>query len=315
MRPAELDPWLDFAKLGAAGSFDSTFPSGQSIPAAVVAVRNFDYAMNDEELNQKKLHLIERIVYEHGMRIVLVSRIDPLQHLAGTFAVQTASPEPDPDASHKIPVQDSQRRWSTLLEGFETLVLLTPPRTTQKALRQHFEKQLAPEHDTYRRAKLAQLLTSECSVDERLAEIGQKLPVRDLNSSAEILAEIESRARAHYRWLWDGCSPAEQVLLYQIATYRFANPLAIEAGRELHRKGLITSDPVRWMMNRSFRRFVKSLPEPAAPVHPGEEPVWKSIERSAFFVLLVTALPLLLSVFRLSYRECSVDCRAAGIVG
>ena len=95
--------WLDFAKLGAAGSFDSTFPSGQSFPAAVVAVRNFDYALNDEELNQKKLQLIERIVYEHGMRIVLVSRIDPFQHLAGAVAIQTASPEPDQDASHKVP--------------------------------------------------------------------------------------------------------------------------------------------------------------------------------------------------------------------
>lgn len=92
------------------------------------------------------------------------------------------------------------------------------------------------------------------------------------------------------------CSREEQILLYQIAKYRFANPLASEAAYQLRRKGLITSDPTQWMMNRSFRRFVRSRTEPEPLAARTDETQRSEIEQSAIVVLVAAALPLVVGL-------------------
>jgi hypothetical protein len=77
------------------------------------------------------------------------------------------------------------------------------------------------------------------------------LPTRD-----QILEELEERAAAIYRNLWQSCDEDERIVLEHVARHGLASAASRRVVRRLLARGLLRKDPELRVMNRSFRRFV-----------------------------------------------------------
>lgn len=272
--------WIDFADLAVSGRRPEILAAAGSLPAQPVGIRNFDYALHDIDLNLWKLDLLERLVISRGMHVVLLTTADPSYY----FETQDELPEA------------VRHRWRLLLRGFLRVRVPKEPAPDTMMLRKDCYARLNPALPQQVRNSLAAYVADECGSDSRLSKIALTLPLETFNSKMDVLAELERYAANYYTYLWDVCSREEKILLYQIARYRFANPLAAEAAYELHRKGLITNLPTQWVMNRSFRRFIRQKPEPEPLVASKGETQWSDLEKSAVIVLLALALPLVIGV-------------------
>ncbi len=268
--------WIDVAEIVTSGRRAETLAAVELLPAQAVAIRHFDYDMGDLDLNLWKLELLERLVIGRGLNVVLLTTADPSYY----FETQEELP-------------DTQRhRWRLLLRAFLKLRIQRQPAPEAGMLPSLCRERLNPDLPKPMREVLLRYLDEECGKDPQLSRIALTLPLETFRSRMDILAEVERYAANYYTYLWDTCSREEQILLYQIARYRFANPLAGEAAYQLHRKGLITNDPTKWLMNRTFRRYIRSKPEPEPMKASQNETLFVDLERSAVIVLLAVALPL-----------------------
>jgi hypothetical protein len=75
-------------------------------------------------------------------------------------------------------------------------------------------------------------------------------------SSDQILEELEERAGAIYRSVWQSCDENERVVLEHVAQYGLTSTTSRRVVRRLLARGLLRKDPELRLMNRSFKRFV-----------------------------------------------------------
>jgi hypothetical protein len=268
--------WIDIAEIVTSGRRGEQLAMVESLPAQAVAIRHFDYDMGDVDLNLWKLEILERMVIGRGLNVVLLTTAD----LSYYFETQEELPN------------TLRHRWRLLLRAFLKVRIQRQPAPEAGKLVSDCRERLNPELPKVTREILLRYLEEECGKDPQLSRIALTLPLETFQTRMDILAEVERYAANYYTYLWDTCSREEQILLYQIARYRFANPLASEAAYQLHRKGLITNDPTRWLMNRSFPRYIRSKPEPEPMKASQSETLFVDLERSVVIVLLAVALPL-----------------------
>lgn len=75
-------------------------------------------------------------------------------------------------------------------------------------------------------------------------------------SRDQILEELEERAGAIYRSVWQSCDENERVVLEHVAQYGLTSTTSRRVVRRLLARGLLRKDPELRLMNRSFKRFV-----------------------------------------------------------
>lgn len=75
-------------------------------------------------------------------------------------------------------------------------------------------------------------------------------------SRDQILEELEERAGAIYRNVWQSCDDNERVVLEHVAQYGLTSTTSRRPVRRLLARGLLRKDPELRLMNRSFKRFV-----------------------------------------------------------
>lgn len=225
---------LDFARLASAGLL--TPDRSYAAPGtAVVAIRNFEFGLDDPVVDVARLTLLEALVYNARCIVVVASSLDPLVHFSPKSAPAIAG------------------RWRAVLAAFDR-VLLRPSLVFTAPEPPTFDSVLRPAE----RAYLLRVFVRECGASPKLRAIGKSMAASATVYATEeqIINEIDDRARDLYARLWAGCSAPERLALYRLAYHRRLNLSDREAILELRRKGLIVLDPGARCCNESFHRYV-----------------------------------------------------------
>ena len=273
-----------------------------------VAIDQFEYQMDDAGWNQKKLRMLEDLVYRRakdkkvGNRwVVVISTIDPIFYLTtgGSGKPVHNGEQTDLDLD----------RWANVLSSFDFYDFED---WTQGSLREELET-ISPHGkpaDDSRKAKkkakklerIRQFLNTECRWTKPLrkaaAEIVSKIDIEKatLPSTKEIADQIYDRCKAYYRSLWAACSKAEKRMLIQLAEEGVLNRKEEDVVRHLMKKGLVDRRPNLTLLNETFRRFVVTVKKEEQDFAKWEQEHgargWAAW-RSALIVVLVTVVVFL----------------------
>jgi hypothetical protein len=116
-------------------------------------------------------------------------------------------------------------------------------------------------------------------------------PDRPALDLAQMLVEVGERAEGYYRAIWAACTPAEKLVLGQVAAEGLVNEKTKRTVRVLLARGLIRRQPHFVLMNETFRQFVLS-PDVRSEVAALEEQstgAWDVI-RWPFLIVVITVL-------------------------
>ena len=129
------------------------------------------------------------------------------------------------------------------------------------------------------------------------------LPVRVASGCAlsveQLLTEVGERSHSHYQQIWESCTPAEKLVLGQIAAEGLVNGKTKRTVRMLMARRLVRRQPNFVLLNETFRQFVLSESSRAEVTVLEQEThsAWDAI-RAPFLVLLIGSLAFFISTQR-----------------
>jgi len=250
----------------------------------VLVLDHFDYNLWDSQYNEKRLELLESLVYETGgnCRLVVASTVDPLY-----FLTQGA-----PDVFSKGPDGADPRRlldrWARALSKFKRG---RPKEPMTGIFIKRFVDFIHVHRDEYS-GEFGIWVCAECNCTAMLRKIGIDLfngfRESEQTSREGVVSIVLDRADAYYHVLWTSLTFAERLVLYQLALDGWTNAKNSDAIQQLERKQLIYKGPMYRIMNESFRRFIESTE------HENEILKWQKQEKAstwhAFRAVLVVAV-------------------------
>jgi len=270
----------------------------------ILVLDQFDYNLWDSQYNDKRLELLENLVYEAGedFKILVVSTVDPLYFLT----------EGGPDVLSKEGT-DPRRlldRWARVLSRFK---IGCPPEPMTKLFIKRFVR-FIEEHPEKRAGEFVVWVCAECNCTTMLRRIGidlfNEFRQSKKNSREEVVSIVLDRAESYYHVLWTSLAFAERQVLYQLALDGWTNAKSTETVRQLERKQLIYKGPMYRIMNESFRRFIES------PEHEAEILEWQKEESASTWhafrtVLIVVAMGV--AVWML-YTQAALSQTVIGVI-
>ena len=277
-------------------------------PDKAVAIDQFEYQMDDATWNQKKLEMLEHLVYRRpkdanvtNPGVVVVSTIDPIFYLTtgGSGKPVKNGEEPDLDLD----------RWANVLSSFDvydfedwTKVSLQEELKTLSPHRKPADDSQEAKKKAGNVDKICDFLNNECRWTAPLRRAAKEVvsnidPTRaELPSTRALADQIYDHCEAYYRSLWSACSKAEKRMLIQLAEEGVLNRKEERVVRHLMKKGLIDRRPRLTLLNETFRRFVLDVKEEEQDFTKWEQEHaaqgWAAW-RSALIVVLVTVVVFL----------------------
>ena len=236
-----------------------------------VAIDQFEYQMDDPVWNQKKLKMLEDLVYRRAKDekvtnsgVVIVSTIDPIFYLSTGGSGKPAKNGEKPDLGLD--------RWANVLGSFEVYDFEDWTRGDLKQALEKFSLRCTPvgeTRDVKRRAeevaKICRFLDQECRwtapLRKAALEVVPKIDRTAPPSRKELADQIYDRCEAYYRSIWSACSKAEKRMLIQLAEEGVLNRKDERVVRHLMKKGLIDRRPRLRLRNDSFHRFILNVRE------------------------------------------------------
>jgi len=266
-------------------------PAGQN-----VLLINFDHRMQDSAFNEHKLALLERVMMALNRTIVIVSAVPP-----GRFALSGAAAAPAaPDAEQA----GWMRRWAAALSRFTVVPVVAteravpdpPTGTTLADWTSAGWREILWRISALGFAHRARFLEDErrdAVVDRFWKDVlpyawHPDRPALDVN---QLLIEVGERSENHYREIWESCTPAEKLVLGQIAEEGLVNQKTERTVRMLMARGLVRRQPNFVVINETFRQFVLSASSRAevTALEQQETSTWDAI-RWPFLILLTGSL-------------------------
>jgi hypothetical protein len=261
-------------------------PTYKTLPQKgdVVVLDHFDYNLWDSQYNEKRLQLLEGLVYETSAncRLVVASTVDPLY-----FFTQGA-----PDVFSKEPDGADPRRlldrWARALSKFKRGRPKEP--MTGVFIKRFVD--FIDAHPEQRSGEFVIWVCAECNCTAMLRKIGidlfDEFRENEQTSREGVVSTVLDRADAYYHVLWTSLTFAERLVLYQLALDGWTNAKNSGAIQQLERKQLIYKGPMYRIMNESFRRFIESTE------HENEILQWQKQEKAstwhAFRTVLIVAV-------------------------
>src|SRR4051794_3544208 len=255
-----------------------------------VRVIDFEYAINDSGVNEKKLQWLERLLALGDRTVIVVSTVTPL------YVITTPAPAAADAAAYAA-------RWQALLRRFVTVTaeeldlrheewlrrnaLRTVSQLTAVEPKTWLEKETA--HNSFLRRLFKEL---EAEKDLRRARKGSD-PDTD---QQRLLDELGERAETYFAGLWSSCRDDEKLMLYHLAHNGLANSRGRRVLRRLIARGLVRRNPNLELFSESFRRYVletaqrENIVDVAREVHGAS--TWDSL-RVPFFVIIISFILLL----------------------
>jgi hypothetical protein len=255
-------PFFDvsFAELDATNEWSAMLERLDSSEAGRnVRIVDFEYRIDDDATNEKKLQWLERLLALPDRTVIIVSRV------SATFMNTTATAELGP-------------RWRALLERF---VWVT---AEELQLRQDLG------------AEPVTSLDRETAYNSFLRKLRPELEQHTDPDS--LLDEIAERAETYYAGLWASCHDDEKLLLYNLAHNGLANASNRRVLRRLIARGFVRRNPNLQLFSETFRRYVLGAARRENLVRRSREQrgasTWDAL-RVPFFVIIVSFLLLLVT--------------------
>jgi len=284
---------------GFARWFDDQYHRLEQSPAGQCALLiHFESRLHDPVVTEAKLALLERIIATLDRTVVVVSAVPP-----GRFA--GANAPQGPAAPTAFDAAGSPKRWADVLAKFTIVPVVAsaspmpPPSPSSGAIG---DWAMAGWREIlWRISALGFAHSAKFLEDERRDADVERLwkdvlpyawhpdrPALDIN---QLLIEVGERSENHYRQIWETCTPAEKLVLGQIAEEGLVNEKTERTVRMLMARGLVRREPNFVVMNETFRQFVLSAASRAevAALEEQATSTWDSI-RWPLLVLLAGSL-------------------------
>jgi hypothetical protein len=221
-----------------------------------VAVENFSHKLEDSEANHQRLVLLENLMtWKQG--IMVLSDVEPslYRFSNGDIAGQDNG-------------NDEAARWAGIMSKFfkeyaedsaDSLPFLEHLKKKEEVVLAELTD--APEEKRTLVRNLFEIVSKECANRPALQDIGLNI-VDDPHFSSltpdHLLNRIVSQAQPYYNDIWDTCTLDEKLTLFHLAQDRLLSHRDPDI-ETLLRRGLILRDDDVYIMNESFRMFVRSL--------------------------------------------------------
>ncbi|MDT8323144.1 MAG: cache domain-containing protein [Bacteroidota bacterium] len=243
--------------------------------AEYIILDDFEYRFTDAAFNQKKLELLEYLLFSLSCRVCILCSVDPVYY----FFESDGSPES----------QLLRDRWTRVLNMF-----------VRSAPRVHYRRSAQDSACSPLRGQEALLLFAmrECALSgmERARKnLRTMIYRRELRNRDEIMQWISVHCRPLFQSLWMTCSRRERLILYRIAHDGFAPYRARKEIAGLLERGLLAKNPALCLFSACFHEYVKEAKTP------GQIREWESREATGLwgnikhplllgFVLIAAAL-------------------------
>ena len=206
-----------------------------------VLIADFDKDLDDVRSMDRKVLLLEELVFDPSRRVVVLSKVS-LRGLIDSVRVSAGAGSDAPGARDA-----ALDRWQRIMKAL-VIVERRRPEASSAAPRERrspvvrFLFQERKSHPDVRRV-CDDLLQSDAVTSGRL-------------SQAQASDELVERAAQCYRGLWMSCSEDEKVVLGHVARHGLANSSARNIVRQLLGRGILHADPALRPMNETFRHFI-----------------------------------------------------------
>jgi hypothetical protein len=227
----------------------------------VIALDQFDYRLDDPQLNLQKLKLVESLL-EKQRTLMIFSSADSSRYLFSNG-----------ENGHANGDGDEAGRWGVMISNFFTEYAEDTDDTYEadtgdgssfkekvnqqrvRILAQGLQGRSLKEID-----ELFQTLYVECARREPLQRVGLQILSQKgflTLTRQQLIERIANHARTYYTHLWNSCSIGERLTLGHLAQDRLLSHRDPDL-EHLLRRELIVRDQDLHLFNQSFRQFVKS---------------------------------------------------------
>jgi len=219
--------------------------------ATVLALDNFDYRLDDPEINEQKLSLLEKLL-EKNKTLMIFSEAEPSKY---SFK----------NGGNGNGDLDDTGRWARVMSRFFTQYAedTGDPQAFADRIKEERERILKTDLKGRSEKEINELidtLTAECEPKGPLQQIGLQILTQKsfvtLNRE-HLLHRIVNQAQPYYNHLWNSCSTAEKLTLFHLGKDRLLSHRDPDLERLL-RTELIVRDGDVHLLNDSFRQFVTS---------------------------------------------------------
>ncbi len=206
-----------------------------------VLIADFDKGLDDVRSMDRKLLLLEELVFDPSRRVVVLSKVS-LRGLIDSVRLSAGASSAAPDAR-----EAALERWRRIVKA---LVIVERRRPKASPATPHEQRSpavtfLLAERESHPEVRRVcdDLLQSDAVAGGRL-------------SRAQAFDELVERTAQCYRGLWMSCSEDEKVVLGHVARHGLANSSARSIVRQLLGRGILHADPALRPMNETFRHFI-----------------------------------------------------------
>jgi hypothetical protein len=237
-------PSLDLTPIVKADDFKSVwrkalFDLDRKSSDGSVLIADFDKGLDDVRSMDRKLLLLEELVFDPSRRVVVLSKVS-LRGLIDSVRLSAGASSTAPDAR-----EAALERWRRIVKALVIVERRQPKASPPAPQRSPAVTFLLAERESHPDVKRVcdDLLQSEAVAVGRL-------------SRAQAFDELVERTEQCYRGLWMSCSEDEKVVLGHVARHGLANSSVRSIVRQLLGRGILHADPAFRPMNETFRHFI-----------------------------------------------------------
>jgi hypothetical protein len=244
----------DLPSIAATSNWADTFDFNEGGDEGAIALDQFDYRIDDPQINLQKLKLVQNLL-EKQRTLLIFSSADSSQYRFSNGGNGHANGE-----------RDEAGNWAGLIISnfFIEYAEDTDDGSSFKEkvdqVKDWFLAHGSPERSQKEIDELFDTLYVECAPREPLQRVGLQLLSQrafiKLNRE-ELIERIASQGRTYYTHLWNSCSPGERQTLCHLAQDRLLSHRDPDI-EPLLRRELIVRDQDLHLFNQSFRQFVDS---------------------------------------------------------
>ena len=240
-------------------TFLETASADKDAVKPIVLVRHFEYNLTSKDDNTIKLKLLEKILYCHYVRMVVLSTIHPMEFFN------------DAQDGENTWDKDVKNRWINLMSNFYTSYFPINNDSEFPVLNQNSKMDFESERSLKRvneniKTSLGRFVMRECGHGSFLRglryEILLSLTNEEIatNNHEDVVIRITNLANVYFMSLWLSLNANEKRVLFDLAEDLLVNPENIHEIETLCNKGVVCyHNGMLSVMNHSFRHFVNNL--------------------------------------------------------
>lgn len=224
----------------------------------IVWMGHFDLAVGlPRDKRKALLGMLERLISSPRLRLVLSCDFAPERQLT------SPSEYPQDDRVEMEP--DELRRWIAMFGQLRVYALMSEVRTLARLTDRSFDFDGEPETDNG--DVIRRKIERECQMlwprlDGLREELTRDFKAGRVRSAREVEDRVVLQAQGVFHRYWTASNVAERLLLYQLASGRYVNPLGNDALARLVRRGVVSLEPRPRVLSNAFARFVRSAERP-----------------------------------------------------